>query len=479
MAHHFHPEDEEAGDNQSTIGRVSLAGIIKFQSNRQNITDHWNSLHASNLQEYQDELFGKLSDSIRLHEQTGEFHGQVVFIAHPHGDISAHQWSSTIYQWVNIGRYAHSRGRVEGSLASDRLKEHGVSHSPLRFFKLAAENREKLMVGYCRPKEAPFVVQQPPPAEDGWMEPLPMDSNLKGESFPVCPFEGDFLRLVSREETKPITPAALHPTIKKEYLEDPFERILIPEYTHHQPTARSLFPPPGLTVANPHRVISNIDTATLRHVSMQAPAPCSEDLGPEATIVNVNTTALDFSDPDGQGQTQEPEIANGLGQQPPTPQNFKGPFFEDSKPTSSDPTVSLSIRIDAEEKLSNWFRDGYRPARQLEYAKTLISAVAPTNPTQTFGVIGESFYVHKDNHYENTPPFVRLYEGLSEYIEEHRNGSGQSYFTRAWKAAPLQLRDVGMDGNNSYFNSATLAISSSMVRTAAEPPWSTINPLTF
>lgn len=95
---------------------------------------------------------------------------------------------------------------------------------------------------------------------------------------------------------------------------------------------------------------------------------------------------------------------------------------------------------------------------------------------RNFGVVGEVSCVHKEGYYDNTPPFVRLYEGLSEYIEESRNGSDQSYFTRAFKAAPPQMRDLGIDGNNNYFNNSAPASLSGMVREPARPAWNTMEP---
>jgi hypothetical protein len=170
--------------------------------------------------------------------------------------------------------------------------------------------------------------------------------------------------------------------------------------------------------------------------------------------MNAATVALRFSDPDGSRLTQEYEIANGLSQQAPTTQSFKGPFFTETKPTTNDPTVLLSIHISEEEKLMNWFRDGHRPARQQEYAKTLTSTAAPDGSSKyrAFGVVRKSFDTQKGRWYENTPLFVRLYEGLSEYAEEHGNDSERSYFTRAWRTASPQLQDLGPDGYNSYYS---------------------------
>ncbi|KAF1947246.1 hypothetical protein EJ02DRAFT_295312, partial [Clathrospora elynae] len=430
MARRYHQKDHEIEGEQSTPGCVSLAGIVKLQPNRKKATGSWRPKPASDLGKCKS-LFGNLPDPIRLHEQTGEFDGQVVFIGHPNRDISAHQWSSTSFQWVNIGRYAHSRGKVEGSLASDRLKGYAASVAPLHFFRLAAEIREKLIVENGRTKDDSAEVHRPNTINIACKEPSSAASSLTSEVLSV--FEsgtyGPFL-----EESKPTVPAALDTTARRPYLEDPFIASIEPApeiFPCHQPQndTRSLFPPPGLTVANPHRMISSLNASAPPYLKKLV-APVSEPSVSEATVVNAADLALKFSDPDGLRPMQEYEIANGLGQQAPTTQSFKGPFFTDTKPTTSDPTVLLSIHVSEEEKLINWFRDGHRPARQQEYAKTLISAAASNNRCRTFGVIGQGVDAQKGRRYKNTPPFVRLYEGLSEYAEEYRNGSGRSYFTR-------------------------------------------------
>ncbi|KAF2820014.1 HAD-superfamily hydrolase, partial [Ophiobolus disseminans] len=230
----------------------------------------------------------------------------------------------------------------------------------------------------------------------------------------------------------------------------------IPRYGAFQATARSLFPTNGLTVANPHRGSSRPDITTMG---------CRNQRSQEVNLVTNNegirnakvakTAMLRFSDPDGIRQGQEHEIANGLSQQAPTSQKFKGPFFTGSKPTANDPTVSLSTHISEEEKLITWFHDGHRPARQREHAMTLVSAEIAGGKSQWGSAINDSVRATHKSDFKNTAPFVRLYEGLSEYMEEYHKGGGGSYFSRAWRAASSQMRDFDADGNSSYFIDAT------------------------
>jgi hypothetical protein len=556
------------------IDRADSAGsIFTFQGLGQD-SNKADAQHGSNDRVA---LFGDLPDPIRLHEQLGQFDGQVVFIGHPNRDVSAHQWSSVSFQWENIGRFSHSRGRVEGSLASDQVKGFEGSRDGLLHFKLAAENRETLVVEDGRPKEASDTVRitsadvprsaaalkipksivqvesgrnqghapsaQPlGPATTTYVplydtiksthldDPFVAKPNLlqhnilsqanvtdaKGSldlryEFPVkaatptpqddaessfhrresaAPAHGTqaYLRLTQRalpeiefgEEAasgphiavgqssafhgflKPFSPDTVNSQRKSSGLVDPYNehtkhsdtampgRTTVPRFETH-PTARSLFPTTGLTIANPHRVTPRLDPAALPHPTASVPFKA---VGSDATATDLPTAAaLQFSDPDGLRQAQEYEVANGLNKQPPTAQTFKGPFFTESMPTANDPTLSLSIHVSEAEKLQNWFQDGHRPDRQREYARILISAAALGKKRHP-GAIGEAMGVRHDNKTKNTFPFVRLYENLSEYIEEHRNGSGGSYFTRAWTVASPQLRDLGPSGNNSFFSDA-------------------------
>jgi hypothetical protein len=244
----------------------------------------------------------------------------------------------------------------------------------------------------------------------------------------------------------------------------PFQfRVSAPRLATLPPTARSLFPAAGMTIANPYRNVAQLDRTVARPPPASTLLPISTPAASTPVTLSVTpllesnddlcpSTTLHYSDPDGVGQSQGYEIANGLSQQPPTPQNFKGPFFTDSKPTTNDPTASLSVHIGEEEKLRTWFHDGHRPARQREYALNLTSAAASAGRSRHLGAIGESNGPSLKAETQNTLSFVRLYENLSEYIEEYHHGSGGSYFTRSWKPAPPHLRDLGPDGNNSFFS---------------------------
>ncbi|KAH7405750.1 hypothetical protein DE146DRAFT_649588 [Phaeosphaeria sp. MPI-PUGE-AT-0046c] len=513
-------------------------------------------------------LFGKLPDPIRLHEQTGEFDGQVMFIGHPNRDVSAHQWSASSFQWVNIGRYAHARGRVEGSLASDQVQDTDAPSSALVHFKLAAEDREKAILDAERSEEAillpqptlsnvssansshpdiheptfdygkttspyqaqqiikkealddPFVVNAnhiqarllhsaarmadakgslnfeyrfPEKGPTARIQArIPTVSAVHNRDSPDLPsgvkaselFPHSSLREIDVGEDasshlQPLVgpsklpqrvpdcafPGAIgtnsqldsHFTTGGEYLKyvdaRGQRRTAVPRYQGPQPIARALFPPPGLTVANPHRGTSCLASTSLTDFAVVPGGISSKGLDLTGSARDVeHSTALHYSDADVIQQVEQYEIVSGLSQQPPTVQNLKGPFFTTSKPTTNDPTASLSIQISEEEELLSWFHDGHRPARQREYAMTIVSAASNSGKSKQFGAIGEVTCHSNNCGMEHTRPFVRLYENLAEYVEEYRDGSGGSYFNRAWKPAPAYLRDFGPDGNNSFFS---------------------------
>lgn len=534
---------------------------------------HPNTMHYA-VTDPHVQLFGRLPDPILLHEQMGKFDGQVVFIGHPNRDVSAHQWSSSSFQWINIGRYAQSRGKVEGSLASDRLRGSGEPHDTLEYFKLAAKNRETLIIENGRPDKHP--------AMRGGLLHTGTDVASTLTTHSDTSTEGLQITTNTPSGVKVSLPLATRASTKKELLEDSFvaavgsleshfkdrdylQSNLIgstgsldlnyqfptkattvlspdPDYPlasdvterrrtqHHDissisaPILRDIafgeeattqcgttpgndersqrFPPtasiktarggqqlpsnvnhsqsttavqdgvilstissgpaaryaiPARSTASPHYGVSNLSATAVPYASTHTPAVGSGASESNASTVNAAAVGLHYSDPDGLRKTQKYEVANGLCQQAPTLQSFSGPFFTDSKPTAHNPTVALSVRINEEEKLVNWFRDGHRPARQREYTKSLIAAAAASGKPRCFGAIGEASASHEKGPYANTAPFVRLYENLSEYMEEHRNGSAQSYFTRRWKHAPPQYRGSGLHDNMSYFSNRNTA----------------------
>lgn len=550
---------EAHGGTINTKGTIVLAGA-QSDANCQGET-------SPSTRSDQVRLFGNLPDLVRLSEQVGAFDGKVVFIGHPNHDISAHQWSCLSFEWVNIGRYSHSRGKVEGSLASDRLRGINARHDTIQYFKLAAENRQALVIENERPKnqdagaahasrggmrfageshvsqgpsiktqrvngqaqsgaasslhqtshnmltknvlEDPFVVAAGVPlrrpTNGSRFQPNPVTSTGSSDfayRFPTkmsadaASVEGfGTLSLKTAERASgPLSTSKLEDvafgeeaatrnwsaltrdaclqqaSLSMSYqschghsqtsirIGDPqatipwFKNITSdPEMSHPvtqtKPSARPLL--------SCNHTSSSLNAAAAAYA--RAPAVRGKIRTPEsaASTVNAPCIVLHHSDPDGLRKSQQYEVANGLAQQAPTAQNFNGPFFTDSIPTTNDPTASLSVHVSEREKLTNWFCDGQRPARQKEYAKSLIAAAVASDKSRHLGAIGEVSKRLEHGPYANTGPFVRLYENFSEYVEEHRNGGGQSYFTQRWKPAAAPLRQPGPEQSRSHFGNCS------------------------
>lgn len=625
MSYRSH-KDYDLEDGFADHGSMSLAGIIKLQSDRKKGNRFWRPMQASDLGEshldgtgqlhddslhenYQEmrnsaiplktdsrgshqheehhlaedylaeatcaQLFGILPEPIQLSKQTGEFDGQVVFIRHPNRDVSAHQWSMPSFQWVNIGRYSNFRGKIEGSLASDRLRGIDKPHDTLEYFKLAAENRQNLVTESGSLDQSNTVIHR---GFDLGPNNVP-SSQTRRDAPAVCFY--NTARIQGRNGLS--LPRAASPMSPTAVLEDPFvtaanvlssqplsSKRILDDWMHStgsldlayqfpsqttvatsnatenlygqlrsgifssegtEPFATNVSPGSSLqevglsedaatqhgttpakasspqqrlpviaTLRRPHarpqlleHIKASLPTSpeyeeltssvirTTKAPVTQRPAP-SRSAAPliytksalsataipfarptttatvprasksNAGLVKYMTTGLRYSDPDGLRATQRYEVANGLNQQAPTPQNFKGPFFTESKPTTHDPTVALTVRVSDEEELANWFRDGHRPTRQKEYAKSLIAAAEASDKIRRLGTVNETYSKEKIDPYANTVAFVRLYENLSEYAEEGRSGSDRPYFTRRWEPARPQAQGVAYDKGTGYFS---------------------------
>ncbi|KAF2774019.1 hypothetical protein EJ03DRAFT_370847 [Teratosphaeria nubilosa] len=97
-------------------------------------------------------VFGNALPGVNfIAENVGLREGQLQFVQHPNGDISAQQWSSSGYQWVNIGMFSNIRKKIEGQLAADRLKgetaDQTLLQNTLAYFRAVAKQREASVTG--------------------------------------------------------------------------------------------------------------------------------------------------------------------------------------------------------------------------------------------------------------------------------------------------------------------------------------------
>jgi hypothetical protein len=86
-----------------------------------------------------------------LASNMGRSSGQLQFIQHPNGDVSAHIWSGTRMQWENVGQFSNIRRCIEGQLAVCRLK--GETANQMRrqntfaYFRAVARQKEAELLG--------------------------------------------------------------------------------------------------------------------------------------------------------------------------------------------------------------------------------------------------------------------------------------------------------------------------------------------
>ncbi|EME38961.1 hypothetical protein DOTSEDRAFT_75611 [Dothistroma septosporum NZE10] len=102
-----------------------------------------------------------------LHMNPGYNDAQLQFVMHPNGDVGAHMWSMIRYQWENIGNFSNIRKRVEGQLASDRLKGETawqtLQKNTLAYFRAISKQREQTTMGYpFGQQEIQQIIGQPP-----------------------------------------------------------------------------------------------------------------------------------------------------------------------------------------------------------------------------------------------------------------------------------------------------------------------------
>ena len=500
-----------------------------------------------------------------------------MFIGHPNRDVSAHQWDNSAFQWVNIGLYSQTRRRIEGSLASDRLKAQNVPHNTVEYFKAIAEQREagartstqlqkrpaqqssvdslnmlqrlsledtdhfaslsstsgstgdqfSALGQFNKPfpttrqaanpapgtvtrnlLEDPFVTPKEPkklaPALEGirgggnghfgamnfdyvfpgtlglnktTMKTQPSTSGTDGQIQWFKQQDQSRGERIQREQAK--SEKALKDIVLGEDAMSTFARLdarqnhletvqglqkvkaRLSEVADHArrpeflPDLRAAVPvvarpPPGLTIANPYRV-STLNANATPYIAPSQQPPLRDSESDEMTNPHP-MVSLKFSDPDGARPAPVHEIATGLGNEQPTPQNFRGPFFTHHMPTPQDPTTPLSVQVDWEDKLKNWWTDGQRPARQQDFSKTIIANAKSEARSRgyNFGAIGESLPEDRIN-FESTRTFVQLYETLSAYVEETRGERPRDHFTRAWKVPTMDKLDHRPKGVKDVF----------------------------
>ena len=134
------------------------------------------------------EVFGtQLPGPQFLEQNAGYKSGLVQFLQHPNGDVSAQQWSAERFEWVNLGQFSNIRKKVEGQLASDRLKGETsyqtLQQGTLQYFRIIAKQREAIAMGI---EFGPKQIREAMP-EPAMRDSTPPDSKIAANRPPRSP----------------------------------------------------------------------------------------------------------------------------------------------------------------------------------------------------------------------------------------------------------------------------------------------------
>ncbi|KAJ9618232.1 hypothetical protein H2203_009148 [Taxawa tesnikishii (nom. ined.)] len=152
----FLDSEDTEDDFQLVTGRKFKAAPLKapigLNAHEVKTEDKPATVTASFNKRQINEVFGNdLPTPDILASTPGTREGQVQFVIHPNGDVSAQQWSLVEFQWHNIGQYSNIRKRTEGQLAADRLKGQTelqtLQQNTLAYFRALGKQREATTMG--------------------------------------------------------------------------------------------------------------------------------------------------------------------------------------------------------------------------------------------------------------------------------------------------------------------------------------------
>ncbi|KXT07256.1 hypothetical protein AC578_2502 [Pseudocercospora eumusae] len=150
-----------------------------------------------------------------LTTNAGMADGEVHFVQHPNGDVSARIWSAKDYEWCPIGHFSNIRKKVEGQLAGDRLKgetaHQKLQQNTLAYFRILAKQREALAMG--RPFGQNEIKQALPEPQ----QPVFLNPFVKSED----PFNISQASSVIKATAKPYEPLGTFNTISAGPHRDP------------------------------------------------------------------------------------------------------------------------------------------------------------------------------------------------------------------------------------------------------------------
>ena len=140
----------ESGDFQLFVGRRKSRPAVPAFDERPSVQNA--TVEATFSKRDITEVFGnELPRSGFMNGNPGSMDGQLQFVQHPNGDVSAHQWSASRFGWENIGQFSNIRKKTEGQLAADRLNGEtawqSLQQNTLAYFRTVAKQREANALG--------------------------------------------------------------------------------------------------------------------------------------------------------------------------------------------------------------------------------------------------------------------------------------------------------------------------------------------
>lgn len=177
--------------------------------------------------------------------------------------------------------------------------------------------------------------------------------------------------------------------------------------------------------------VSNAATSAAQMVRYEKPTSAGSQ---------VSRSALRTSDPEpGYYENRHANIYNSFDVSGPTPQNFKGPFFQDTAPTHENPTAHRSVRKSRADNLDEWWNSGTLTQRHDAFLKSLII------PTGSGSIKDDKNFMVTDR------VLIPLYETLASYVRLPGEApKAPDHFAR-FASPPEWTIDRTRDGDKSFF----------------------------
>ncbi|KXT17410.1 hypothetical protein AC579_5747 [Pseudocercospora musae] len=450
-----------------------------------------------------------------LTTNAGMADGEVHFVQHPNGDVSARIWSAKDYEWCPIGHFSNIRKKVEGQLAGDRLKGETayqkLQQNTLAYFRILSKQREALAMGKAfGQNEIKQALPEPP--QPVFLNPFAKtedpfhvsqaSSAIKATAKPYEPL-GTFNTIsVGPHHSDPATPTSHS---RRENTMLPEVRSAMLDQLHQLGDRASKRSMSNINIANLSRTVLNDPyqqtdnseygeehTSPPLSISMQYSRPrpatnssfpvaishAGEIKAPTATrrgIFNAEFEGMCAGWRDLQLEQEQTErktsvLTNGsvpdVGYERQTPTTYNTEPIGSGKPTGKPHDVELN----------DWWTSGQKFARQEEFYRHIISTAPPkpntaaalSTPQKTsFGtpvtqprIIGASMgnrgnaTAQKDAIPDaEKVDITRLLIAVYENLASYTQGPNRRDYWSRWSQPPEWCVDRSPKGNESFFDS--------------------------